>query len=52
MKARQSKAAKLIFGSESNGRAVIREIHSASKTNAHVIANVKVGSDSIRIKEL
>ncbi len=29
MKARQSKEAKVIFGSESEGRAIIREIHIA-----------------------
>ena len=37
MKARQSKEAKEIFGSESKGRAVIREIHNASKKNAPVL---------------
>jgi len=52
MKARQSKEAKVIFGSESKGRAVIRGIHTASKKSAHVVANVKVGQGNIRVKEL
>lgn len=52
MKARQSKEAKVIFGSESKGRAVIRQIHIASKKNAHVIANIKIEGDTIRVKEL
>lgn len=52
MKARQSKAAKVIFSKESNGRTVLREIHKVSKENSQIVTKISVDKKQRLIKEL
>ena len=52
MKARQSKIAKIVFGNENIGRAILKKIHDVSSKNTHVVAAVKVDRENLRINEL
>lgn len=53
MKARQSKRARAIFSNETKGRAVIREIHAASKKGPYVVTKVEIDKQHhVLIKEL
>ncbi|WP_158267585.1 hypothetical protein [Adhaeribacter arboris] len=52
MKARQSKTAKNYFSKETQGRAILKSIQEASSKNAHVIANLKINSSTVKVKEL